>query len=217
MLQGEIVSLDRSQFHKDDFRTHWGSEALADQLSQCLVAIDLATIEFQNLSPKPLMRSHLPWHVSASSVVFRQSFEPEFLVLFHAKAKEWVYPGGHADGDVCLLNAALREVEEETSQTPIRIWFKKKPDSLTLPDFAQEILIDNPLDGRHSHLDVVYCFEFGMDAQVKVDLRESKDYRWIKRSEFEAMPVPTLRALLFFHEMLSPTQSPFSSEGEIKS
>jgi 8-oxo-dGTP pyrophosphatase MutT (NUDIX family) len=150
-----------------------------------------------------LFRSHSPWHVTASAVVFKRTPKLEFLVLHHAKANEWVYPGGHADGVANLWQEAFREVKEETSQAPLRIWFLQKPHCTPLPDFAQWISINNRVDVSHEHLDVVYCFEFLPQAEVKVDLTESKGYRWLGREDFSALPKPTFKALDFFWKLLS--------------
>lgn len=58
-------------------------------------------------------RSCWPEHLTASAVVFDPSLTRVALVL-HGKVHVWLQPGGHIeDGDTRLLDAAIREAEEE--------------------------------------------------------------------------------------------------------
>jgi 8-oxo-dGTP pyrophosphatase MutT (NUDIX family) len=58
-------------------------------------------------------RSCWPEHLTASAVVLDPTFGHVALVL-HGKVHLWLQPGGHIeDGDTRLLDAAIREAEEE--------------------------------------------------------------------------------------------------------
>jgi 8-oxo-dGTP pyrophosphatase MutT (NUDIX family) len=43
------------------------------------------------------------------------------LLMHHRKLDRWLQPGGHADGDTDLARVALREAEEETGLTGLRV------------------------------------------------------------------------------------------------
>jgi len=60
-------------------------------------------------------RDHFgPGHFTASAFVLSPNGE-DLLLIFHAKLKRWLQPGGHVDSeDKDILQAAAREVEEET-------------------------------------------------------------------------------------------------------
>lgn len=62
----------------------------------------------------PVSRDSGPDHATASCVVFDRTLTRTLLV-FHGKGRFWVQPGGHAeDGDESIVDAALRELREET-------------------------------------------------------------------------------------------------------
>jgi 8-oxo-dGTP pyrophosphatase MutT (NUDIX family) len=43
------------------------------------------------------------------------------LLMHHRKLDRWLQPGGHADGDTDLAHVALREAEEETGVSGLRV------------------------------------------------------------------------------------------------
>lgn len=62
----------------------------------------------------PVSRDSGPDHATASCVVFDETLT-QTLLVFHGKGRFWVQPGGHAeDGDESIVDAALRELHEET-------------------------------------------------------------------------------------------------------
>lgn len=139
-------------------------------------------------------REARPVHVSTSAVVFCRdphSGSAEALLLWHLRAAEWVYPGGHADGDWNFLRSALREVREETALgeaggTPLWLHARRGVPP-GVPAAVQRIEV-----GDHAHLDAVYYLECAYEekARVVTDARESGGFQWWKPSLQETSPLP---------------------------
>ena len=149
----------------------------------------------------------LPMHISTSVVVFRRSAEKnqqdnatpqwEALLLWHRKANEWVYPGGHADGNWNFLGSALRELTEETGLAGARLWsFSQAHPSV--PAFLQALDVGKFRQNEepHTHADVVYYVECFGSQEVYIEAKESLRYKWwpLERS-METLPTPTALAM----------------------
>jgi len=64
--------------------------------------------------------------VTVDAVVFRDDAEPSVLLIKRGRdphAGKWAIPGGFAEMDETLLNAAHRELEEETRLTGVDLRF----------------------------------------------------------------------------------------------
>ena len=73
-------------------------------------------LRFEQLAdggPMVLDRAPSAAHFTASSLVVEAGAE-RVAVLWHNKARRWLQPGGHADGDGNLAHVAWREATEET-------------------------------------------------------------------------------------------------------
>lgn len=70
-------------------------------------------LAFLDAHPDSLHRSCAAGHLTGSALVVDPASR-NLLLLFHAKVRRWLQPGGHADGDGNLAHVALREAQEET-------------------------------------------------------------------------------------------------------
>ena len=81
----------------------------------------------------------------------------------HPKINLWLPPGGHVEADEDPVEAVLREIKEETgllaavSETPNQKKFHfDYPKSIIPPRHILEEDIDDPIDGFHNHIDMIY-------------------------------------------------------------
>jgi 8-oxo-dGTP pyrophosphatase MutT (NUDIX family) len=59
--------------------------------------------------------------VSAGGVVYRQHGDRVDVLLIRDRYRHWGFPKGHLEGDETPAEAALREVEEETALSKLRL------------------------------------------------------------------------------------------------
>lgn len=117
----------------------------------------------------PIARDDGPDHTTASALVFDPSLTRTLLV-FHGKGRFWVQPGGHLEpGDVSIVEAALRELREETGVIA-------DPPAPPVYDLDHHAL--SSAFGRcTSHLDIGVALVVDADAALTVS-DESEDVRW---------------------------------------
>lgn len=124
-------------------------------------------------------RENIFGHFTASAFVVNSTCT-HAVMLHHKIMNDWIYPGGHADGEADLLSVAVREVEEETG-------LKAK----VLDENIYSIQ-SNPAKGHikggkyvsaHLHLDALYLME--ADDKIPLVYRddESKGVKWVYFSE----------------------------------
>ncbi|MBO0982102.1 NUDIX domain-containing protein [Microbacterium sp. SD291] len=117
----------------------------------------------------PVARDHGPDHATASALVFDPTLTRTLLV-FHGKGRFWVQPGGHHEpGDASVVDAAARELREETGVTAT---------ATTSPVYDLDHHALSSAFGRcASHLDIGVAFVVTADAALTVS-HESEDVRW---------------------------------------
>lgn len=104
-------------------------------------------LEFIDAQPDALHRSCALGHLTGSALVVDPRSRA-VLLLFHAKVRRWLQPGGHADGDANLAHVALREATEETGIEGLRV---------VTPAVDLDVHVFRDASGRdpdHLHLDV---------------------------------------------------------------
>lgn len=76
-------------------------------------------------------------HIAASVLLITRDFK-KALFLWHTKIGRWTQPGGHADGNPDLQSVALKELEEETGITGVKL-VSSIPLDIYRFDYPQEI------------------------------------------------------------------------------
>ncbi len=68
--------------------------------------------------PNIFSRENKQLHMTASAWVVNKEYT-KVLMIYHNIYQSWSWLGGHADGEMDLLNTAIREVKEESGLTKI--------------------------------------------------------------------------------------------------
>lgn len=101
-------------------------------------------------SNNPYARTTKEGHITASGLVIKDG---KVLLIFHPYIKRWFQPGGHIDEGESPIEAAIREVYEETG------WIcALDADNLDPIDIDIHEIPANPKKGEemHIHVDLLY-------------------------------------------------------------
>jgi len=122
-----------------------------------------------------LLRSCVPGHFTGSAWVV-DSGRRRTLLTHHRKLDKWLQLGGHADGEADLDEVALREAQEESGLTGVKL---VTPEIFDLDRHLIPARKDEP---AHWHYDVRFLLEAD-PAEPLVVTSESKDLAWVELVE----------------------------------
>lgn len=133
-------------------------------------------------------------HYTATVFVVSESRPRKILLVHHKKFDKWMPPGGHIEKMENPIEAAVREVKEE-SGVDIKPFLQKidkiddRAKILPLPTFILEETIDHHGEQpEHYHIDFVYTFEVPMQ-ELSHQIDESYDIGWFAREDLENLPM----------------------------
>lgn len=117
----------------------------------------------------PFKRERVAGHFTASCWLVDRSGE-RVLLTHHRKLGLWLQLGGHADGERDLHVAALKEAEEESGLSGLRI-------DAPIFDLDRHWIPEHKGVPAHWHYDVRYVVHAGEDEAYTVS-EESHDLTW---------------------------------------
>ena len=122
-------------------------------------------------------------HFTATGFVVH---EDATLLHWHPKVKMWLPPGGHIEPNEDPVQAALREIEEETGvkaevvPTGTRVDLEY-PEQVHAPFTIEIEDIDDPVQGWHQHIDMIY---FCKPLEAPGVLNDG--WLWVSKDELES-------------------------------
>ena len=128
-------------------------------------------VAFLTSHPDAFARELTVGHVTASAWIVDRT-RTQVLLTHHRKLGRWLQLGGHADGDPDVRAAALREAQEESGLSSVRLL---QPGIYDLDVHRIPARGDEP---EHDHYDVRFAFEAD-PAEPLVVSAESKQLAWI--------------------------------------
>jgi 8-oxo-dGTP pyrophosphatase MutT (NUDIX family) len=133
-------------------------------------------IELICSSPRAAYRDNFsPGHLTGSAWVV-DPVASQVLLLHHAKLGRWLQPGGHADGEYDIAAVALREAQEESGLTTLRLIEAEifDIDIHRIPERAHE--------PEHYHFDIRFVVAADSQEQPVIS-HESHGAKWVKIDE----------------------------------
>lgn len=112
----------------------------------------------------PCSRQNQYGHITASGLVIRGD---KLLLILHPHIKKWFQPGGHIDEGESPIEAAIREVYEETG-----IVCALDSDSLEPLDIDVHEIPPNPIkgEGLHIHIDLLFRLKVLREEMPQEDI-----------------------------------------------
>ncbi len=133
-------------------------------------------------------------HFTASVWIVAKTNPKKILLVHHKKLGKWLQPGGHVEQFENPLEAAIREVREETG-LDISFLSKEAQDidsessMLPLPTFLLEQKVSSYQDQpEHFHIDINYVLEVA-EQPLKHQIEESHGIGWFSKDEALNLPI----------------------------
>ncbi len=124
-------------------------------------------------------RERLQGHFTASAWIVNKRRTHTLLTL-HRKLNKWLQLGGHADGNENLIEVAMKEAQEESGLTSLRLvdW--------SIFDIDKHVIPENKGVPQHFHYDVRFLLEAEINEPLTLS-EESNDLAWVSFEAVEDM------------------------------
>ncbi|MCX6215964.1 NUDIX hydrolase [Spirosoma sp.] len=135
------------------------------------------TIDFVRANPNCFDRSLLVGHITGSAWICSPD-RRQVLLIHHRKLDRWLQPGGHADGDPDVVAVALREAQEETGLTSLKLL------SNAIFDVDIHEIPARKNVPAHLHYDIRFLFEAD-PAEPFGNSEEIRNIKWFSSENAE--------------------------------
>ena len=127
--------------------------------------------------------SPLKGHITASGLVIK---DDSVLLIFHPYIRQWFQPGGHIDDGEEPIQAAIREVFEETG-----VVCESLSEFLDPIDIDLHEIPENPKkgEGEHLHIDLLFVLEMIEERESPEGLEKA----WVS---FDQITSPRIKRAL---------------------
>lgn len=123
-----------------------------------------------------LTRDNQIAHLTSSGLILNPAMD-KVLMIHHNIYKTWAWTGGHADGDIDMLEVAIKEAKEETGAEGIV--------PLTTDMLSIDIIpvYGHVKKGRyvssHLHLNTAYVLIADENENLTINTEETSDVTWV--------------------------------------
>ena len=161
---------------------------------------DLSALEaFIDITPEQanlFNRKNSTGHITASGLVINKS---QLLLVEHPVFKRWIQPGGHIEQNESTLEAAMREIKEETHyDVVLHPWHKLHPYPFDIDTHKIEA---NPKKGEGAHLHFDFRYLFTLKSDIWNNYHESDlPLQWNCLCNFQSSDLSLAVAKILFHE-----------------
>ncbi|SDP15369.1 NUDIX hydrolase [Clostridium gasigenes] len=129
-----------------------------------------------------LTRNNEIVHMTSSAFVINKKRD-KVLMIHHNIYNSWSWTGGHCDGDADLLKVAIKELEEETGVTDIKVIV---PNIFSLDVLQVKSHIKKgKYVAPHLHLSSAYLLEANEEQELVVKEDENSGVKWIELDKLE--------------------------------
>ena len=134
-------------------------------------------------SQNPFSRSNKHGHITASGLVIK---DDHALLIYHPYIKQWFQPGGHIDDGEEPIQAAIREVFEETG-----VVCESLSEFLDPIDIDLHEIPENPKkgEGEHLHIDLLFVLEMIEERESPEGIKKA----WVS---FDQITSPRIKRAL---------------------
>jgi len=135
-------------------------------------AMTAETVRFVEAHEDCLLRTQLAGHLTGSAWIV-DATRTKTLLTHHRKLGKWLQLGGHADGDADLAAVALREAQEESGLTRLKL------STPAIFDVDRHRIPARGAEPEHWHFDLRFMIEAD-PAEPLIVSNESKALAWVE-------------------------------------
>lgn len=122
-------------------------------------------------------------HITSSGFVVNKNRD-KVLMIHHNIYNSWGWTGGHADGEMDLLQVAIREAKEETGVENIKAITDAIISIDILPVFSH--IKRGKYVAAHLHASIAYLIEADESDRLKIKPDENSGVKWISINEISS-------------------------------